>query len=262
MKTIYETMHDGVVGRVVEPDEIDPDQPYAEQLQVMIGFDPEAPRLSTEEFEPRARLVVLELQNYLRDEYGMVAPADALKSAAAEPDGATTADEPSANGHAKTALESDGMAAPTLIHSAKGPRWRIDVHQPKGVTDPEDFMVFLTGDMGQNVYRSRHMRMGLFRSLAGCLEFARRETPRILAETKVKAVSDFPQSLSQELARSELFYVTIAVCRREDGHIEPTLALYDAEDDTAPVLIAMDQEIDTLCQDCSAVMAAAAAARG
>jgi hypothetical protein len=36
-----------------------------------IGFDQDAPRLETEEFEPRARLVVLELRNYLREEFGL-----------------------------------------------------------------------------------------------------------------------------------------------------------------------------------------------
>jgi hypothetical protein len=71
MKTIYQTVHNGVVGSIVQPNEIDPNRPFAEQLQVMIGFDQEAPRLTTEEFEPRARLVVLELRNYLRDEFGL-----------------------------------------------------------------------------------------------------------------------------------------------------------------------------------------------
>lgn len=79
MKTIYETVHDGVVGRVVESDYIHPDRPYADQLQVMLGFGPGAPRLSTEEFEPRVWLVVLELQNYLRDEYVMAAPNESLR---------------------------------------------------------------------------------------------------------------------------------------------------------------------------------------
>ncbi len=71
MKTIYETVHDGVVGEIVEPDEIDPDRPWHDQLQVRIGVNEEGKCLSTEEFEPRARLVVLELRNYLREEFGL-----------------------------------------------------------------------------------------------------------------------------------------------------------------------------------------------
>jgi hypothetical protein len=71
MKTIYRTEHDGVVGIIVSPDNVEPERPLVEQLQVIIGFDQDAPRLDTDEFEPRARLVVLELRNYRREEFGM-----------------------------------------------------------------------------------------------------------------------------------------------------------------------------------------------
>ena len=68
MKTIYRVEHDGVIGVIESPDEIDPDQPLAKQLIVKIGFSAEAPWLDTEDFEPRARLVVLELLNHIHDE--------------------------------------------------------------------------------------------------------------------------------------------------------------------------------------------------
>jgi hypothetical protein len=268
MKTIYDTVHDGVVGQIVEPDDIDPDQPYADQLQVMIGVNEDGKRLSAEEFEPRARLVVLELRNYLREQFGFAGPGDRAESEESPEGlaGATSAGEPSPQRTSRaSSLASARMAQPSipsLVHSCSGTRWRIDVHRPMGVSDPEHFTVFLTGNLGGNVYRSRQMPMALFRCLAGCLEFARRETPRILAETEAKVVPHFPQSLAQELARSDVFYVTIAICRQQNGHVEPTLALYDAEDDAAPILIAMDQEIDALCHDCAAAMAAATASRG
>jgi hypothetical protein len=72
MKTIYRTVHDGVIGEIVEPDAIDSNRPWHEQLQVRIGVDDEGKKLSPKEFEPRARLVVLQLRNYLRDEFGTV----------------------------------------------------------------------------------------------------------------------------------------------------------------------------------------------
>lgn len=68
MKTIYRVEHDGVVGVIESPDEINSTRPLAEQVIVKIGVIPDAPRLDTEDFEPRARLVVLELLSYLHDE--------------------------------------------------------------------------------------------------------------------------------------------------------------------------------------------------
>jgi hypothetical protein len=65
MKTIYETVHDGVVGRVVEPDELEPGKPYAEQLEVRIGVDETGARLSPDDFERLARSVVLDLHDYI-----------------------------------------------------------------------------------------------------------------------------------------------------------------------------------------------------
>ncbi len=71
MKTIYTTEHNGVIGMIESPDEIDPARPLAEQLRVKIGFDRAAPPLDTEDFEPRARLVVLELLSHLHEELGI-----------------------------------------------------------------------------------------------------------------------------------------------------------------------------------------------
>src|SRR5690242_675062 len=69
MKTIFETVHDGVIGRIVEPDDLDPGKPYAEQLEVRIGVDDSGERLSPDDFVPLARLVVLELHNYILAHY-------------------------------------------------------------------------------------------------------------------------------------------------------------------------------------------------
>lgn len=71
MKTIYRVAHDGVVGVIESPDEIEPAQPLAQQLWVKIGFDKAAPPLDADDFEARVRLVVLELLNHLRDELGI-----------------------------------------------------------------------------------------------------------------------------------------------------------------------------------------------
>ena len=71
MKTIYHVEHDGVVGVIESPDDIDPAQPLAKQLIVKIGFSADAPWLDTDDFEPRARLVVLELLNHIHNELGL-----------------------------------------------------------------------------------------------------------------------------------------------------------------------------------------------
>jgi hypothetical protein len=71
MKTIYETNHDGVIGVIEEPEHIDPKRPLSEQLIVKIGFDPEAGWIDTADFEPRARLVVLELLNHIENDLGI-----------------------------------------------------------------------------------------------------------------------------------------------------------------------------------------------
>lgn len=71
MKTIYHVEHDGVVGVIESPDEIDSTRPLAEQLIVKIGFSPTAPRLGADDFEPRARLVILELLNHLHSTLGI-----------------------------------------------------------------------------------------------------------------------------------------------------------------------------------------------
>jgi hypothetical protein len=71
MKTIYRVEHDGVVGVIESPDEIDSTQPLSKQLIVKIGFSQDAPPLDTADFEPRSRLVVLELLNYLQNELGI-----------------------------------------------------------------------------------------------------------------------------------------------------------------------------------------------
>ena len=71
MKTIYHVEHDGVVGVIESPDVIDPAQPLAKQLVVKIGFSGDAPWLDADDFEPRARLVVLELLNHIHNELGI-----------------------------------------------------------------------------------------------------------------------------------------------------------------------------------------------
>jgi hypothetical protein len=71
MKIIYRVEHDGVVGVIESPDDIDSAQPLAEQLMVKIGFSDDSPWLDTDDFDPRARLVVLELLNHLHDEFGI-----------------------------------------------------------------------------------------------------------------------------------------------------------------------------------------------
>jgi hypothetical protein len=71
MTVIYQVDRDGVIGMIEAPDDSDPGRPLTEQWQVKIGVDPAGPELDADEFEAPARLVILELRNYLRDEWGM-----------------------------------------------------------------------------------------------------------------------------------------------------------------------------------------------
>lgn len=71
MKVIFQVDHDGVIGVVESPEEVDPLRPLAEQMQVKIGVNESGRRLDPEGFGARARLVIPELKNYLRDELGI-----------------------------------------------------------------------------------------------------------------------------------------------------------------------------------------------
>jgi hypothetical protein len=71
VKIIYHVEQNGVVGVIESPDVVDPVKPLAKQLIVKIGFSADAPWLDTADFEPRARLVVLELLNHIHNEIGI-----------------------------------------------------------------------------------------------------------------------------------------------------------------------------------------------
>lgn len=71
MKIIHRVEHDGVIGVIESSGEIDPAQPLAKQLIVKIVFSADAPWLDTEDFEPRSRLLVLELLNHINNDLGI-----------------------------------------------------------------------------------------------------------------------------------------------------------------------------------------------
>jgi hypothetical protein len=71
MKTVYRTEHGGVIGVIEEPATIDPERPLDEQLIVKIGVADDGTRLDVGDFESRARLVVLELRNYIEKDLGI-----------------------------------------------------------------------------------------------------------------------------------------------------------------------------------------------
>lgn len=71
VRIIYQVDHDGVIGVIESPDELDPGRRLAEQLRVKIGVDAAGRDLDADEFAGRARLVVLELLNHIRDEFGI-----------------------------------------------------------------------------------------------------------------------------------------------------------------------------------------------
>jgi hypothetical protein len=137
----------------------------------------------------------------------------------------------------------------TLVHSLKKPHWRIDVHRPKGVRDPWQFTVFLTGIVAPDFHRSRYMELGHFVAFTNSLEEARRRLPDALAEVSRKDVPSYPHSIGRLLASGSMYEIHVFLTRRCCS-VETTLSVYDLDDDAAPMLNATDHEIEELSRDC------------
>ena len=142
----------------------------------------------------------------------------------------------------------------TLVHSVKKPNWRIDVHRPEGVDDVRRFTVFLTGVVAPDFHRSRFMEMGVFIGFTRGVLHAREQLPDLLADIELEDVPLYPDALDTVVAENSMFRIHFALSR-ECCSVEQVLAIYDADGDTAPMLIATDAEIGELCRDCSEVLA-------
>ena len=145
--------------------------------------------------------------------------------------------------------------ASTLLYSRHGPKWRIDVHRAEDVFDPLAFTVFLTGYVAPDFHRSRYMELELFQTFVAGVEHARKVLPRIVGRLKPEDTPDYPNAIGSTVAQGPAFNVEIALSRRVGGSLEKMVAVYDTDDDAAPMLVATDDEIDELCRDCSEVLA-------
>jgi hypothetical protein len=136
-----------------------------------------------------------------------------------------------------------------------GPRWRIDVHCPEGVTDTAQYMVFLTGEM-DGMYRSRHMTMDIFYGLMTCLIHAMEQLPSIRESLRPKAPDDGTAVVTR-VAHNSMCRVEVGIARNVDGSFKQVLAIYDADDFRLPMLRAIDDEMDQFVSDCAAAVLAA-----
>lgn len=143
----------------------------------------------------------------------------------------------------------------TLLYSRKGRKWRIDVHRAEGVFDPFAFTVFFTGEVAKDFHRSRYMGLSLFKIFATCIEHTRRVLPTAVGELQPAEVPAYPRAISSTMAKGPEFRVDLALSRRHDGTLETMIAVYDADDDAAPMLVASNDEITDLCRDCVDVLA-------
>lgn len=93
------------------------------------------------------------------------------------------------------------------------------------------------------------MELSHFVAVANCLEQVRRDLPAAFAEVQTEDVPKYPQTVGRMMASGSTFEVHLFLSRRCCA-VETTIAVYDLDDDKAPMLIASDEEINELCRDC------------
>ena len=126
----------------------------------------------------------------------------------------------------------------------------MDVHRPEGVFDPLAYLVVLTAEVATDLHRVRQMTLRLFKSFNECLEKTRWVLPRMVADLREKEVPAYPDAINSSTAQNAAFRIDLAMSRREDGTLTTTLAAYDLENESAPMLLATDDEIEELCVGC------------
>lgn len=143
----------------------------------------------------------------------------------------------------------NGHRASSLLTTVRGPRWRLDLHQGHNEDGEPIHVVFLTGDMGEGVYRSRHMSDELFLVLADVVVQSNQTLPETLEGLNDEEIPRFPNCGTLEVYEDEVVRVTIGLCRDSEGTVSTTLAIYDADNKFAPVVLALDDEIEQFAAD-------------
>lgn len=142
----------------------------------------------------------------------------------------------------------------TLLHTHKGSHWRIDIHRPEGISDPLQFTVFLTGKVAADFHRSRFMELSVFRIFTKCALHMLEELPNLVAQALLEDVPTYPDARCIAAIEKTVFRIDLVLSRRLDRTLETMLAVYDTDDDRAPMLLATDVEIAELCNDCIAAL--------
>jgi hypothetical protein len=138
----------------------------------------------------------------------------------------------------------------TLLHSRKGHHWRIDIHRPRGCSDPLRYTVFLTGVVSPEYYRQRYMDLTLFQDFTRCLTKMCRACPGIVSQTSLDELPDYPNAYQLATVEGGPFRIALVLGRQFDGTVETILAVYDTDDDEAPMLCVTDREIAAFRDDC------------
>jgi hypothetical protein len=143
------------------------------------------------------------------------------------------------------------MESPSKViwHRNRG-GWSIDLHESTTLSRGDRYWVFLTGRF-EGLWRSRHMAATVFLEVADAVtrmhRFARNEVGALIDNA-----SDIPK-MPQCRPLAELTCgpcrIEIVAHRNEDDSIAVTLAVYDRDDDSAPVLYAVAEDIDRLAMD-------------
>ena len=147
----------------------------------------------------------------------------------------------------------NGHRATGLLTTVCGPRWRLDLHQGHNEDGKQFHVVFLTGDMGEGVYRSRHMSDELFIVLTDVVMQSHQSLSEMLGELNHEEIPRFPNCGTLEVYKDEVVRVTIGLCKDSKGKISTTLAICDADDEFAPVVLALDDEIEQFAADFEAI---------
>ena len=128
--------------------------------------------------------------------------------------------------------------------------WSIDLHQSTTLSTDDRYWVFLTGRF-EGLWRSRHMPATVFLEVTGAVtrmhRFIREDVDALIEDAL-----DIPKMPKcrplAEMTRGPC-RIEVVAHRNEDDSIAVTLAVYDRDDDTAPVLYAVGEDIDRLATD-------------
>lgn len=143
----------------------------------------------------------------------------------------------------------------SLFWSRKGAAWSIDVH--KCCSSPEaEYTVFLTG-RHEALWRSREMDGEFFVEIVDCAQRLWKEWPHLREDCRTY-FAELP-SLPSAALKGRVCFGSCQIqllAHKDQDDIVPTLAMYDAEDQSAPVLYAVGSDIERLIEDLSQASAA------